>query len=784
MPKRFSVLCLLLLLLTGLQQRADAQVTKTDYARAESFIGWNAETLIQDLPGDINWIEEDNRDRFWYKNRKGEGFEYVLVDPTDQTKQLAFDHKDLAAELSKATDSAFVHYKLDLLDLKFNQDARVLHFRLADKVRWTYNRRTGELSGPEEFEKEPVDEVKSPNGRWFAFSRDENLWIRNKSTGEEQQLSTDGEEDYGYAVNPEGCCSEITNRRNDVKEKPILLWGPKSEKIATLKLDEREVKDLHLLETKEGRPELHSYKYALPGDSVIPKYNLHVFDIHTGEQVEIDHKMQEMVNTSCCGIVADGKWKDVQWGGDGEMFYFTAGERSFDKFTLYGADITTGEVHKVTTETQSTYVELNLQSGGQPNWKVLENGDEAIWFSERSGWGHLYLLDMNTGQFKNKITEGSWSVLDIKYVDEDGRWVYFTAIGRESGVDRYYRQFYRASFNGFRIERLTPEDTNHKIEMAESGNYFVDFSSTRQQEPEVSLRSADGNHLLTLEETDISRLQDEGWPFPHHIIVKARDGQTDLHGYVYKPSNFDSTKTYPVIDYIYPGPQIGSVGMRDFTVSLNGNAQALAELGFIVVQIDAFGSPFRSKHFHDYWYGDMGDNGIADHVYAIKQLAVDIPQMDLEKVGIFGHSGGGFSSTGAILRYPDFFKVAVSSAGNHDNRSYNYTWGEKYQGLLEENPDGSDSYDSQANHLFASKLKGNLLLMYGTLDDNVHPNANLLLIDELIKNNKSFDLLVLPNRNHGFFNEPYVIKKRWDYFIRHLLNMEPPKDYVIDPAPD
>lgn len=769
--------------LFGLHNLVDAQVTKSDYARAESFIGWNAEKLISNLPSSINWIEGDERDRFWYKNRIEEGFEYVLVNPGNQTREQAFNHNDLATALSEATDSSFVHYKLDFQDLKFDENVEVVQFWFDEKDMWTYNRRTGNLTGPVKFEKFPIEEVPSPNEEWVAYSKDENLWVRNKSTGEEKQLSTDGEKDFGYAVNSEGCCSEITDRRNNKKQKPILMWDYESQKIATLKLDERNVKELHLLETKKGRPELHSYKYALPGDSDVPEYELHIFDIASGDQIEVIQDRQEMVNTSCCGIVANDKWKDVQWDESGEYFYFTTGDRAFNRFSLFEADVLTGDTHRVITETNSTFVEFNLLSGGQPNWKVLKNEGQAIWFSERSGWGHLYLIDMNSGQVLNSITNGSWSVLDVKHIDEKGQWVYFTAMGKESDVNYYYRQFYRAKFNGSEIERLTPENTDHRIDMASSGNYFVDYASTREDAPVVTLRNSDGSSLLTLERADISRLQMEGWPFPQSFKVKARDGQTDLFGYMYKPSNFDSTKNYPVIDYIYPGPQIGSVGFRDFTVSPSGNAQALAELGFIVLQIDAFGSPFRSKNFHDFWYGNMGDNGIADHVHAIKQLSAGIPQIDLDKVGIFGHSGGGFSSTGAILRYPNFFKVAVSSAGNHDNRSYNYTWGEKYQGLMEENPDGMDSYDSQANHMLASELKGQLLLMYGTLDDNVHPNANLLLIDELIKHNKQFDLLVLPNRNHGFFNEPYVIKKRWDYFVNHLLGQKPPSDYRIDTPP-
>jgi dipeptidyl-peptidase 4 len=298
------------------------------------------------------------------------------------------------------------------------------------------------------------------------------------------------------------------------------------------------------------------------------------------------------------------------------------------------------------------------------------------------------------------------------------------------------------------------------------------------------VRAPDGRVSFTVQQLSAERLLDAGWRPPERVTVKARDGVTDLYGLVFRPSNFQPGRRYPVINYIYPGPQVGSIGGRNFTTNFRGNAHALAELGFIVVQIDAFGSPLRSKAFHDQWYGNMGDNGLPDQVAGMRELAARYPEMDLGRVGIYGHSGGGFASTGAILRYPDFFHVAVSTAGNHDNRAYDYTWGEKYQGPLVPGANGrGDNFDSQANHLLAANLRGKLLLMYGTLDDNVHPNATLLLVDELIRHNKRFDVLVLPNRNHGFANEPYVLLRTWDYFVKHLLGVEPPAGFQLSPTP-
>jgi dipeptidyl aminopeptidase/acylaminoacyl peptidase len=387
-------------------------------------------------------------------------------------------------------------------------------------------------------------------------------------------------------------------------------------------------------------------------------------------------------------------------------------------------------------------------------------------------------MDAATGAVKNRITAGDWMVSDLLWVDDALRMVYFTARGREKG-DPYLRYLYRSRFDGTGLERLTPEDGDHEVQVSPSGKYFVDSYSKPEAASVTVIRRADGTVVRELQRGDITRLLAVGWTMPEPLIVKARDGSTELRGLLWRPAQFDSSKHYPIIDYIYPGPQVGSIGSRQFRANPNGNARALAELGFFVLQVDALGTPGRSKAFHDFYYGNMGDNGIPDHITAIKQVALKYPQVDLDRVGIFGHSGGGFSSTDAILRYPDFFKVAVSSAGNHDNRSYDYTWGEKYHGVLKKLSDSTDSFDSQSNWRLAKNLRGKLLLMYGTLDDNVHPNATLLLVNELIKANKEFDMLVMPNRNHGFANEPYVIKRTWDYFVQHLLGKTPPEGYVI-----
>lgn len=753
---------------------AAAQVTTSDYARAESFLSWHAGQLVSGDQVSPTWLEND---RFWYRNRLGEGHEFIVVDPAAGTREQAFDHHRLAAALSVAADTSYVGTKLPFSTFEFVSGG--IRFHTGDSIRWSCTLADYVCSGPEA---EPADdrtERPSPDGRWVAFTRDENLWVRELSSGSEVQLSQDGEPHFGYAQAMEGCCSAVTNARQGVTPPPLLYWSDDARRIVTHKLDERNVEQLHLLETATGRPKLHSYRVGLPGDSVIPTYEIHVFDVNARTSVMADVGTMEVVNTSCCGLGFDTIWKDVKWGDGSDEVFFTEGVRSFDTLRLHVADTETGRSRVILEETSKTFVELNGRSGGPPNWRVVNDNSEVVWWSERDGWGHLYLFDAATGAMKNRITEGPWMVVDLLHVDGGRRLAWFTAVGREEGENLYHRHLYQASLDGGPVRRLTPEPGDHNITVSPSGAFFVDQYGAYDAPPVSVVRDGDGQVVTELEEADFSELLALGWRYATPFTAKARDGITPVHGFLYFPSDFDEDASYPVVDYIYPGPQVGPIRSRQASVAQAGNAAALAELGFIVFVVDAFGTPLRNKAFHDAYYGDMRDNGLPDHIAALRQLAARYPQMDLDRVGIFGHSGGGFSSTDAILSYPDFFKVAVSTAGNHDNRSYDYTWGEKYHGLLERNPDGTDSFDDQANQNIADRLQGKVLFMYGTLDDNVHPNANLLVVDKLIEANKDFDMVVMPNRNHGFANEPYVVRRTWDYFVRHLRGEEPPRGYRI-----
>ncbi|MBL8982753.1 MAG: S9 family peptidase, partial [Gemmatimonadetes bacterium] len=513
----------------------------------------------------------------------------------------------------------------------------------------------------------------------------------------------------------------------------------------------------------------------------IPRWELFVVDVGARAATRINRPPADAINTSCCWLMTDTTWKDVRWANNDQVT-FTAGKRSFDELELVAANAADGSTRVILKESNKTFVETNQNSGGVPNWRPLGGGREFVWWSERDGWGHLYLVDGATGNIKNRITSGSWMVSDLLWIDETLRYAYFTARGREAGRDPYHRHLYRAKLDGSAVELLSAEDADHEIAVAPSGKYLVDVYSTPMRPPVSVIRRMDGTVVKEVQQADVTRLVAAGFRPPRPFKVKARDGVTELYGILWYPAHFDSTRRYPIIDYIYPGPQVGSLGGRQFRATANGNANALAELGFFVVQVDAMGTPGRSKAFHDAYYGNMTDNGIPDQVATIKQLASRIPQIDIDRVGIYGHSGGGFSSTDAILTYPDFFKVAVSSAGNHDNRSYDFTWGEKYHGLLRRLSDTTDTFDSQSNWRKARNLKGKLLLSYGTLDDNVHPVATQLVIDELVKANKDFDMFIMPNRNHGFASEPYMVRRTWDYFVQHLLGVTPPAGYEIKGA--
>jgi dipeptidyl-peptidase 4 len=746
---------------------AQARLTAADYQRAEAFMSGNLDSRLFRASANPNWTEGD---RFWYRTRVDGGHEFVAVNPARGTREPAFDHSRLAAALSRTIGLSYEPLRLPFSAYEEVDGGRVIRLR-AEGRDWRCDLQTYACAEAEPRPESPAG-VASPDGRWIAFRRDDDLWVFDRNSGEEIRLTEDGEEGYGYATDSQGWRTS---------ELPILLWSPDSRSIATFRLDEREVEKMHLLRTAEPRPELVSWPYALPSDSIVPMVERVVVHLADRQVVALDAPADHQRTSSCCGMGRDQQWADVEWSADGEHLAFVSISRDYRTATLSVADPRTGEVRRVLSESHPAFFESRADRG-VPSWRVLHESNEVLWYSQRDGWGHLFLYDLETGEVKNRVTEGSWNVLSVERVNPAEGTVLFTAVGREEALDPYYRNLYRARLDGSDLTRLTPEDQDHEVTLSPSGEFFVDQSSTVEVPPVTRLRrTRDGGEVRVLEQADAAELEGLGWQPPTSFTAKARDGVTDVSGLLIRPSNFDPGRKYPIVNAIYPGPQSGSVGTRGFTVSRRGQAHALAELGFVVVLVDAMGTPGRSKAFHTAYYGDMGDNGLPDQKAAMQELARRYGWIDLDRVGIYGHSGGGFATAAALLRHPDFFHVGVAGAGNHDNRGYTFYWGEKYHGPWKplDGEDGTDTYANQANHLLADNLEGKLLLSYGTMDVNVHPNMTLLLIDALIAANKDFDVMVMPNRGHGFSGENYNIRRTWDYFVRHLLGAEPPREYRI-----
>jgi dipeptidyl aminopeptidase/acylaminoacyl peptidase len=737
------------------------QLTADDYARAERFLTEHTNPLVRGAAVRPNWTDDGN---FWYANSVAGGTLFVMVDPEAEEQGPAFEHDRLAAALSATLSTPFEALALPILAMEFTEHEVTLRLRGGVSAQCDLEEYTCERGVPGLATADP-DEVLSPDGRYAAFIRDYNLWVRERARGTEMQLTTDGVEDFGYGTNNAGWVR--SNR-------PVLKWSPDSRKIATFQHDGRGVGMMYLTSTKVGHPELDAWKYPMPGDSLIFRIHRVVLDLDrpAGDRVVRLDMAPDPHRSTCSDHVECGRaLGDLEWAPDGSRFAFVSSSRDHKVATVRIADARTGAVRTVFEEVEETFYE------SQSGWRYLAGSEEILWFSQRDNWGNLFLYDARTGRVKRKVTEGDWNVLDIREVDEDGRTVTFMGNEREPG-DPYFQYLYRVGLDGGQVALLTPDSADHEVSISPDGDFIVDAYSTPVVPPVSVLRDRSGRAVMTLETADISALRASGWQPPMPFSVKARDGQTDLYGLMFRPLDFDPNGRYPVVNYQYPGPQSGSVGPRTFRAS-HRDLQSIAELGFVVIELDAMGTPMRSKSFHEAYYGNMGDNGLPDQMGGIRQLAERYPWIDIERVGIYGHSGGGFAAADALMRYPDFYSVGVSQAGNHDNRNYEDDWGEKWQGLLEVYPDGTTNYDNQANQLQAENLRGKLLIAHGTTDSNVPPSNTMLVVDALIAANKDFDLLMLPNRSHGFGNEPYMMRRRWDYFVRNLLGAEPPQGYEI-----
>ncbi len=748
------------------------QLTTKDYERAEKLLSYNTSPLIDHENVNAVWFDGD---KFWYRVLTAQGSEFILVDPAKKTRAAAFDQRKLAASLSKATGKQYDGDMLPFNSISFSADGKSVIFE-TDGKQWSCNLQTYDCKPDDSHatagkergrgRRRAEIEVASPDGKKVAYIKDYNLWVRDIESRKETQLTTDGIKDFGYATDNAGW------KHSDAA---ILRWSPDSKKIATFKQDQRNTSDMFLVSTNVGKPKLRAWKYPLPGDKEIAMIHRVIINVDVPKVINLEVAADPHRATLSDDISSSGTFDDVDWSLDASQLAFVSTSRDHKVEKMRIADAATGKVREVFEEKAPTQYESGW---GSINWRYLSKTKEIIWFSERDNWGHLYLYDATAGKLKNQITKGDWVVTQLLKVDEKNRVVYFVADGREA-ENPYFSQLCKIGFDGKHFSVLTPETGNHQITFSPSDNYFIDSYSQPNVPPVTVLRDLNGKIVTELEKTDISRLEATGWHAPTPVKLIAHDGKTDIYGLMFTPTKLDPNKKYPVVDYIYPGPQGGSVGSWSFSAS-RGDNQALAELGFVVVAIEGTSNPLRSKSFHDMSYGDMAQNTLPDQIAGIKQLAEKYGYLDTTRVGIWGHSGGGFATATAMFRYPDFFKVGISESGNHDNRNYEDDWGERYDGLAV-----NSNYDAQANENYAKNLKGKLMLAHGLMDDNVPPQNTLLVVEALEKANKDYDLVVFPNAAHGYGGfSPYMMRRRWDYFVKNLLGGTPPQEYQLKSKPD
>ncbi len=753
-------------------------LTAADYSRAEHALAAYASPLVFGGAVRPTWLPDG---RFWYRTTTASGSHFILVDPVKGTRAPAFDQAKLAAGLSTAAGASYSGNALPFTGYEYRPDGAI-RVRVSNRA-YDCNTETGRCGAAMDDREAATPavgarrggaggtrpEVTSPDGRRSAYIKDYNLWVKDAATGQEKALTHDGVKYFGYATDNAGWTHS---------DRAILVWSPDSRKIATFQQDERGVGMMYLTTTTAGHPVLSAWPYPLPGDSIITTIQRVVVDVDAATVTRFQMPADEHRSTLCDDIACRGnEWTDVEWYPDASHVAFVSTSRDHKSAKLRVADAMTGAIRDVFEERVVTQYE---SGNGKANWHVMPASNEVIWFSERDDWGQLYLYDLATGKLKNQVTTGVGNVTQLLRVDESARTLWFGCVGKVPGRDPYFRSLCKTGMDGRGFAVLTPENGDHDVVLSPSGKFFIDTYSQPNVAPVSVLRDANGKLVATLEKADISRLVASGWKAPMPITVKARDGKTDLYGLMYTPSAIDSSRKYPIINHVYPGPQTGSVGGRTFSPA-RGDNQALAELGFVVVEIDGMGTPWRSKSFHDAYFARMGDNTLPDQVAGMRELASRYRFIDLDKAGVWGHSGGGFATADAMFRYPDFFKVGIAESGNHDNRVYEDDWGERYQGLLVRRA-GTDNYAAEANQTLAKNLKGKLLLAHGTVDDNVPPDNTTLVVDALIKANKDFDLLMLPNQSHGYGSmSAYMMRRRWDYFVKNLMGAEPPREYEIKP---
>jgi dipeptidyl aminopeptidase/acylaminoacyl peptidase len=797
------------------------EIPKPNYRQAARFSPENIAKMVHSTSVNPNWLQNGNR--FWYQYKTAsEGSKYYLVDADKKTKTALFDNVKMAKWLSEITKDPYEAKHLPRFSFTFTKDEKAIQFYI------TSNEEVDEkedVSKKEDVKKDDkkkkgtpkkvkkiyhfeyklggngltvLDNEKAPEEKWkqwaniapdssiVLFSKKNNIFWMDKSnflkavkdekdsTIVENQWTKDGVENFSYGGGSFGKTDKEKIKEKDDRKYLGGFWTHDAKKFVTERSDSRHIEDLWVIHaTKSGRPELETYKYHMAGEQEFYKNEMLVFDIASKYKMEIklDSTTQQSIDIYRYPRKKSSRRDEhnptLLLSKKGKI-YFSTISRDRKRLDVHVADIATGEVKTIIKEHSNVYIE------GRGNSIVLFNNEQEILFwAENDGWGHFYLYDVN-GNLKNQVTNGPYHVDSFEGIDEKSRTLYFSANGIPKDEDPYFLHMYKINLNGSGLIALNAGDFNSNIEMADSNQYFVSNYSKVNTIPKSELRDANGKLVMKLEEADLSQLFAAGYKFPEPFKVKADDGITDIYGVMYKPYDFDSIKKYPIIEYVYPGPQTEAVN-KSFSVGMD-RTDRLAQVGFIVITLgNRGGHPDRSKWYHTFGYGNLRDYGLADKKYVAEQLADQHNFIDIEKVGIFGHSGGGFMSTAAMLVYPDFFKVAISSAGNHDNTVYNSWWSETHHGIKEEADDKGNikyKYLIDKNQTLAQNLKGKLLLATGDVDNNVHPAATIRMVSAFIKANKRFDFMLFPGSRHGFTEREYFFWMNADYFSKHLLGVE------------
>ena len=721
-----------------------AQGTVEDYNRAYSLRQKYSARKV--LYSDVvpHWINKS--DAFWYIRNTEKGKEYVKVDASDSKRIPLFNHEKLSAALSELSGKEVEPYALSLNSVLFNERQDTLRF-IFDGKHWAYSLKKNRLisegnvkpAAPQPHWMVVDDEkngspVTSPDGKYVAFIKNDNVYVREISTGKEKQLSIDGTLSNYYSS--------------------YIQWSPDSKSVVSCRIRPIEKRYVYYVESSPSdqlQPKLHKQEYAKPGDELRFKVPC-IFNVETGKALipstELFSHQYELLGPS--------------WNDDSKAVTFEYNERGHKVYRVLEMSATDGSVRTLIEEKEEKYVNYP-----RIYRNYLSDGKRIIWSSERDNYNHLYMYDRATGKPTHQITKGEWYVRGVQYVDEQNEEIYFSANGMNKNEDPYLIHYYKINFDGTGMVELTPEEGMHKCCFSADHKYLVDVYSKVDQAPVAVLRNAsNGKICMNLEKADISALVENGWKAPEVFSAKGRDGKTDIWGVIYRPSNFDPSKKYPIVEYIYSGP--GDQYVPKTFSSYNWWMTSLAELGFIVVQVDGMTTSFRSKEFEEVCYKNLKDAGLPDHIAWIKAAAKKYPYMDIDRVGIFGCSAGGQESTGAVLFHPEFYKAAYSACGCHDNRMDKIWWNELWMGYPVD-----ESYSACSNVDNAHLLTRPLMLVVGEMDDNVDPASTMQVVNALIKAGKDFELVVIPGARHTM-GDDFGEHKRYDFFVKHLMGVNPP----------